>query len=87
MKRNVEIFVAGCPACDETVKLVQAAACPSCDVTIHDLRTDTAAQSKANQYGIKRVPTVVVDGKVADCCQQTQISKDVLRSMGVGVAL
>jgi len=28
-KRKVEVFIAGCPLCDETVKLVNELACPS----------------------------------------------------------
>ena len=36
-QRTVEIFSAGCPACDETVQLVRAIACPSCDVAVLDM--------------------------------------------------
>jgi hypothetical protein len=28
-KRKIEVFTAGCPLCDETVKLVRELACPS----------------------------------------------------------
>ena len=35
-KRTIEIFSAGCPACEETVTLVNRIACPSCDVTVLD---------------------------------------------------
>jgi hypothetical protein len=31
-KRKVEVFSAGCPACNDTVALVQSFACPSCDI-------------------------------------------------------
>ena len=37
-KRKVEVFVAGCPLCDETVELVKKLACPGCDVTIYNLQ-------------------------------------------------
>jgi len=84
MKRTIEVFSAGCPCCDETVKLVQSLVCPSCDLQILDMQSDQAAQAKAKQYGVKRVPAVVVNGKLADCCQQGPVDVNVLRSLGVG---
>lgn len=36
-KRKVEVFIAGCPVCDKTVKLVQSLACPNCEVVVYDL--------------------------------------------------
>lgn len=87
-KRLVEVFIAGCPLCDETVKLVRELACPNCEVQVWDLREGyetNECQEKAAQYGIHRVPTVVVDGKLAECCQNQQpISRDVLIAAGVG---
>ena len=84
MKRTIEVFSAGCPCCDETVKLVQSLACPSCDVQILDMRSDKLAQTKARQYGVTRVPAVVINGKLADCCQQGPVDANVLRSLGLG---
>jgi glutaredoxin 3 len=83
-KRTVEVFSAGCPCCDEAVKLVQRIACPSCDVQIHDMRNDPAAQKKAQQYGIKSVPAVVVDGNLADCCKTGGVDEATLRKLGIG---
>jgi glutaredoxin len=85
-KRTIEVFTAGCPCCDDTVKLVQSLVCPSCDLSILDMRTDTAAQAKAKQYGIQRVPAVVVNGKLADCCQVGAVDANTLRTLGVGAA-
>src|SRR5439155_26590828 len=42
-KRTTEIFTAGCPACDEAVKLVESIICPSCDLQVLDMRNDRAA--------------------------------------------
>ena len=84
-KRTVEVFTAGCPCCDETVKLVQSIICPSCDLQILDMRSDNAAQEKAKKYGVNRVPAVVVNGKLADCCGQGPVDANTLRSLGVGV--
>ncbi len=85
-KRTIEVFTAGCPCCEDTVKLVQSLVCPSCDLQILDMRSDKAAQAKAKQYGVKRVPAVAVDGKLADCCQQGPVDANTLRSLGVGSA-
>ena len=85
-KRTIEVFSAGCSCCEETVKLVQSLVCPSCDLRILDMLSDKAAQAKARQYGVKRVPAIVVDGKLADCCQQGPVDVNTLRSLGVGSA-
>jgi glutaredoxin len=82
-KRTVEVFTAGCPACDDTVKLVESIACPSCDVQVLNLQTDAAAQAKARTYGVKRVPAVVVNGQLAECCQ-AGVNANALRALGVG---
>jgi len=87
-KRQVEVFTAGCPLCDETVKLVTELACPNCEVQIYDLREGCATNScreKAAQYGIYRVPAVVVDGKLAECCSNQQpVSRELLMAAGIG---
>ncbi len=86
IKRTIEVFTAGCPCCEDAVKLVESIACPSCEVIVLDMRTDQAAQAKAKQYGVKRVPAVAVNGKLAACCQAGEVSADTLRALGVGVA-
>jgi glutaredoxin len=87
-KRLIEVFTAGCPLCDETVKLVRELACQNCEVQIYDLRegcTTNECRNKAKQYGIYRVPAVVVDGKVAECCQNQQlVSREALVATGIG---
>ena len=87
-KRLVEVFTAGCPLGDATVKLVQELACQNCEVQIYDLRQGCATndcRKKANQYGIHRVPAVVVDGKLAPCCSSQQsISREALIATGIG---
>lgn len=85
-KRIIELFVAGCPCCDEAVTLVQSLTCPSCDLRVLDLRTDSVAQAKATQYGVTRVPAVVVNGELADCCRLGAVDADRLRALGVGTA-
>lgn len=46
-KRKIEIFSAGCPACEPTVQLVKSIACPSCDVHVLDMnKPDAVAKAK-----------------------------------------
>ncbi|MBA3601058.1 MAG: thioredoxin family protein [Acidobacteria bacterium] len=85
-KRKIEIFSAGCPACDETVQTVNDIACPSCEVQVLDMhREDVAAQAK--EYGIKSVPAVVIDGKLAGCCAGRGIDEATLKASGIGSPL
>ena len=84
-KRTIEVFSAGCPCCDEAIQAVRDASCQSCDVQILDMKEPTVA-ARAKQLGIHRVPAVVVDGKLADCCATGEVDIDVLRSMGLGLA-
>jgi hypothetical protein len=41
---------------------------------------------RAKDLGIERVPTVVVDGKIADCCVGG-VNEQTLRATGLGVAM
>ncbi len=85
-KRKVEVFSAGCPACEPTVQLVKSIACPSCDVQVLDMnKPDVAA--KAKQYGVMSVPAVVINGKLAGCCTGAGPEEATLRAEGLGVAL
>jgi protein-disulfide isomerase len=84
-KRRVEVFTAGCPLCDETVKLVKELACPSCEVTVCDLREK--GMEKAREYGVNSVPTVVVDGKIAECCARKKPNREDLKAAGIGAPL
>ena len=85
-KRRIEIFSAGCPACEEAVALVNSIACPSCEVEVLDMRQDAVA-ARARRYGIRSVPAVVIDGKLAQCCAGRGVEESALRAGGVGVPL
>ena len=86
MKRKIELFTAGCPVCEEATRLVRSLICESCDLEVLDTVTDRVPQEKAAKYGISRLPTVVVNGTIADCCSQ-KVSADTLRALGVGVRI
>ena len=83
--RKVEVFTAGCPACQEAVALVRRTACPSCDVEVLDMREPGVAE-RAKGYGVRSVPAVVIDGKLADCCSGSGAEEATLRASGVGAA-
>ena len=82
-KRSIEVFSAGCPACEETVRLVNGIACPSCKVSVLDMK-DPGVAGRAKSFGIRSVPAVVVDGKLADCCTGRGPDEEALRQAGLG---
>ena len=82
-KRTVEVFSAGCPVCEDAIRLVKGMACPSCDVQVLDMKTPEVAE-RAKGLGIRSVPAVVIDGKVAGCCAGRGVDENTLRAAGVG---
>jgi glutaredoxin 3 len=85
-KRKVEIFSAGCGCCEETIKLVKSIACPSCEIAVLDMKAPEVLE-RAKSLGIGSVPAVVIDGKLADCCQSRGPEANTLRAAGIGVPL
>lgn len=82
-KRKVEIFSAGCSACQETIDLVNKLACPSCEIDILDMN-DPEVAKRAKATGIRSVPAVLVDGRLADCCNGRGPEEANLRRAGIG---
>jgi len=85
-KRQIEIFSAGCPACQDTIDMVNRLACSSCEITILNMNEKDVA-ARAKELGIRSVPTVAVDGKLADCCANRGVDENTLRSAGIGQPL
>jgi glutaredoxin len=85
-KRQIEVFSAGCAACEDTIRLVNSIACPSCEVTVLDMR-DARVAKRAKALGIRSVPAVVIDGQLAGCCAERGVEADTLKSVGVGQPL
>lgn len=85
-KRKVEVFSAGCAVCEEALQLVRKLACPSCDVTVLDMKSiDVVKRAKA--LGIRSIPAVANDGKLADCCAGRGIDEQKLRTAGLGATI
>lgn len=85
-KRKIEVFSAGCSACEETIQTINQIACPSCEVEVLDMRQPDVA-ARAERYGIRSVPAIVINGKLADCCSGRGVNEATLRAAGVGVPL
>ena len=81
-KRIIQVFSAGCPVCEQTVELVKRIACNSCDVTVLDLH-DAKIARKAEEFGVKSVPAIVIDGKLAQCCKGRGPDEEALRIAGL----
>ena len=85
-KRQIEVFSAGCPVCQETVDLVNRIACPSCEVSVLDMQDPTVA-ARARTLEIDSVPAIAIDGQLADCCTGRGVDEETLRQAGVGQPL
>ncbi len=87
MKRQVEIFTAGCPVCEPVVQMVKDTACDNCEITIHNLSAQCESKiyvTKMEEYQIKRLPAIVVDGQLLGCCKNIEITKKDLIDAGIG---
>ena len=84
MNKNcmIEIFSAGCPLCYDAVDLVKNIARADCEVHVLDMHVETVA-SRAKSLGIHSVPTILIDGKIADCCKGKGPDESILRAAGI----
>jgi glutaredoxin len=85
-KRQIEVFSAGCSVCEATLDMVNRLACPSCEVIIQNMHNPNVAR-RARDLGIRSVPAVVIDGKLADCCAGRGPDEEALRAAGLGQPL
>lgn len=62
--RRIEVFTAGCALCGETLQRVQQAVA-SCGCEVVERRISGDAEGRAaKDYGIRSLPSVVVDGQL-----------------------
>jgi len=78
MPKKVEVFSAGCSVCKDTIEMVERLAGKH-EIVIHDMNKAEVA-TKAKSYGIRSVPAVVIDGKLASCCAGRGPAEHVLKS-------
>jgi hypothetical protein len=77
-KHKIEIFSAGCATCKETIDMVRKIAGPDHDLQIHDMHQEGIA-TRAQQHGVRYLPAVVIDGKLAGCCAGRGPDEHILR--------
>ena len=78
MARTIEVFSAGCPTCKDAIELVKKLAGSEHQVYVRDMQhAETATRAKT--LGIRSLPAVVVDGKLAGCCAGRGPDEHVLR--------
>src|SRR6516225_3900222 len=77
-KRKVEVFSAGCALCEEVIDLVRREAGSSTEVIVRNM-IDARVLARAEKLGIRSIPAVVIDGKVASCCTPRGVDLEVLQ--------
>ncbi len=75
--------------CEPVAPLVKETACGNCEIMTYDLvklYEDKICLQKLEEYGVKRIPAIAVNGKLLNCCQNNAITKEDLISAGIGQA-
>ncbi len=78
---KVEVFTAGCKFCNNVETQVKEVVAGNHELVIYNLgNTDTYDEysKKAEAYGIKTLPAVVVDGSLLSSCKQNGFRKEQL---------
>lgn len=83
-KRRVEIFSAGCNTCRRTIEQLREEIDPRHEIVVHDMHNDTGAAERADAFGIRTVPAVVVDGFLLACCKNKGPTRRELHAAGLG---
>ena len=78
MRHKIEIFSAGCKTCKDTIERVEKLASGQHEIIVHDMHQEEIA-SRAAQHGIRSIPAVVINGKLAGCCAGRGVDENVLR--------
>ena len=82
-KRTIEVFSAGCPVCQDAIDMVKRNACPSCEINVLDMN-DAKVSARAKQIGVRSVPAVVINVKLAQCCAGRGPDEATLKAAGLG---
>ena len=78
-KRKSEVFSAGCALCHEVIDLVRREAGSTSELIVRDMM-DARVLARAEKLGIRSVPAVVIDGKLASCCAGRGVDLQVLKN-------
>ena len=78
MARTIEVFSAGCAMCTETIDLAKTLAGSTHDVHVREMQSpEVVVHAKA--LGIRSLPAVLIDGRVAGCCAGRGPYEQILR--------
>jgi len=83
---NFVIFIGWWPVWVSGAEEVKKAACSSCDIQILDMKSPDV-QQRASELGIRSVPAVAIDGKLAGCCSGRGVDMAILQAAGLGQTL
>jgi len=61
MPHKIEVFSANCPLCNKIVDEIEAGMCTGCQLIVYSV---TEKPDLARDYGVRVVPTVIIDGEV-----------------------
>ncbi len=65
MPHTIEVFTADCTLCRTALAVVESGKCGACILEEPNLARDPEAhRQRAERYGIRVVPTVVIDGRI-----------------------
>jgi glutaredoxin 3 len=64
--------------CKDTIAIVKKLAGAEHEIIVHDMNHEEIA-TRATQHGVKSVPAVVINGKLAGCCAGRGVEESVLR--------
>jgi len=82
IKQKIEVFTSGCPVCNEAVDLIRRLACDECEISVLDMH-DAQVAKRAKELGVRSIPAVVLDGRLASCCTGGGIDESSLRAAGL----
>ena len=77
-KCKVEVFSAGCPACQSAIDMINRVAGEDVEIVVLDMNDPEIAE-KAKKLGVRCAPAVAVNGEVADCCQECAPDENTIR--------
>ena len=66
-KTIIEVFSAGCSLCQDTIKAMKEKYAEDSEVRELNMHDEDVVE-RAKEIGITSVPSIVINGKIADCC-------------------
>ena len=77
--RNIDVFSAGCALCHDVIDVVRREAGSTSEVIVRNMM-DGRSLARAEKFGIRSVPAVVIDGRLASCCTGRGVDLEVLKN-------